>query len=43
MKCKTISVGIRLFNSKVKIGGEVLLYLENTVKRSEKKHTPRFL
>jgi len=26
MKCKTISVGIRLFNSKVKIGGELLLY-----------------
>jgi len=26
LKCKNISVGIGRFNSKVKMGGEVLLY-----------------
>jgi len=35
LKCKTISVGTGLVNSKVKMGGDLLLYQENTVKRSE--------
>jgi len=36
LKYKKFSVGIGLFNSKVKMSGELLLNLENTVKISEK-------
>ena len=32
-----VSVGIGLFNSKLKMSGELLLYKENTVKRNENK------
>jgi len=35
LKCKEISVVLGLLNSKLKMGGELLLYLENTVKRRE--------